>query len=49
MRSSMEIIAASVEQVVHAMLLRVIMDTLHIGTPQGTLKVIWTMRPVDDS
>lgn len=49
MRSSMETIDVPVEQIVHATLLRVIMDTLHFGTPQGTLKVIWTMRAVDDS
>lgn len=45
----MEAIAIPVEDVVHAMLLRVIMDTLRFGTAQGPLRVIWTMRAGDDS
>lgn len=45
----METVAIPVEYVVHAMLLRVIMDTLHFRTAQGPLRVIWTMRAGDDS
>lgn len=45
----METVAILVEYVVHAMLLRAIMDSLHFGTAQGLLRVIWTMRAGDDS
>lgn len=45
----METVAIPVEYVVHAMLLRVVMDTLHFGAAPGPLRVIWTMRAGDDS